>query len=303
MNPKYKCLYCQYTASRLWNLKRHLQSVHCNNKLNDCGNSDDIIQHHQYKYQQSQEQHQSLPYKKASSMRQPEFHTKSECSIHPSEYRSIQQHQQTFDEEQKSRNGSNQFQGYHITYDETKSRDEIIQEKQQQLFEYDKNIVEDKYDENLEIRRRYFIDLCSLNEWDIIRHMSECSDKYISVICEACDNLLLNKEIRRKPWYEYITVLANENENIQYKRRILQEKGIELVYLINTLILPSLMKTIKHPQLLSNENARRFKNASTQYSDHDRSYSQMSYDATKSRDENCKKKNPVVITSKGVFIL
>ena len=196
MNPKHKCLYCQYTATRLWNLKRHLQSVHRNNKLNDCGNSEDIIQHHQYKCQQSQEQHQLLPFKKASSMRQPEFHTKSECPIHPSEYRSIQQHQQTFDDEQKSRNGSNQFQGHHNTYDGTISRDEIIQEKH-----------------------------------------------------------------------------------------------------------PPMMKAVTCHQLLSDEYAGRFEDASTQYSNHDMSYSQMSHDATKSRDENCKKRKPIVINSKGVFIL
>ena len=264
MKSKYKCPFCQYMSLKKWNIKKHVNNVH------------GIRNYPNGSIQRANKNNQN--------MRQPEFCTKCECPNHSSEYRSIQQHKQTFDDEQKSRNGLNQFQGHHVTYDGTISRDEIIQEKQQQLFEYDKNIVEDKYDENLEIRRRYFIDLCSLNEWDIIRHMSECSDKNINVICEACDNLLLNKEIRRKPWYEYITVLANENENIQYKRRILQEKGIELVYLINTLILPSLMKTIKRRQLRSNEKVRRFKDASTQYLDNDISYSQISYDAKKSSE-------------------
>ena len=159
-----------------WNVKKHVKNVHgIKNFSNTNIKKVNIDQ---------------------QNMRQPEFHTKSECRNHSSEYRSIQQHQQTFDDEQKSRNGSNQFQSHHITYDGTISRDEIIQEKH-----------------------------------------------------------------------------------------------------------PPLMKTISCCQLQPNEYAQRFEDASTQYSNHDMSYSQMSHDATKSRDENCKKRKPIVINSKGVFIL
>ena len=47
------------------------------------------------------------------------------------------------------------------------------------------------------------------------------------------------------------------------------------------------MKTIACHQLVSDEYE----------------YDQMPYDATKPRDENCKKRKPIVINSKGVFIL
>ena len=58
MKPKHKCLYCQHTASRMWNLKRHMQSVHGIQKTNNYVNSDDVIPHYQSKYQLSQEEHQ-----------------------------------------------------------------------------------------------------------------------------------------------------------------------------------------------------------------------------------------------------
>ena len=176
MKSKYKCPFCQYMSLKKWNIKKHVNNVHgIKNFPNES-------------IQKANIDHQN--------MWEQEFHTISEYPIHSSEYRSIQQHQQTLDDDQKSRNGSNQFQGPHIMYDGTISRDEIIQE----------------------------------------RH-------------------------------------------------------------------PPLMKTITCHQLLSNEYAQRFEDASTQYSNHDMSYSQMSHDATKSRDENCKKRKPTVINSKGVFIL
>ena len=176
MNSKYQCPYCQYMSLRKWNVENHVRNVHgIRNFPNGSIQRANIDQ---------------------QNMRQPEFHTKSECPIHSSEYRSIQQHQQTFDDEQRSSNGSNQFQRHYITYDETKSRDEIFQEKH-----------------------------------------------------------------------------------------------------------PPLMKTVTCHQLLSDEYSQRFEDASNQYSNHDMSYSQMSHDATKSRDENCKKRKPIVINSKGVFIL
>ena len=58
MKLKHKCLYCQQTASRMWNLKRHMQSVHGIKKSNSYANSDDVIPHYQSKYQPSKEEHQ-----------------------------------------------------------------------------------------------------------------------------------------------------------------------------------------------------------------------------------------------------
>ena len=160
MKCKYQCPYCQYMSLKKWNIERHVKNIHGIKNFPNGNHAKPNINH--------------------QNMRQPEFHIKSECPIHSSENRSIQQHQQTFDDEQKSRNGSNQFQGHHITYDGTISRDEIIQEKH-----------------------------------------------------------------------------------------------------------PPLMKTIACHQLVSDEYE----------------YDQLPYDATKSRDENCKKRKPIVINSKGVFIL
>ena len=160
MKFKYQCPFCQYMSLKKWNIKKHVNNVH--GKKNFPNGS---IQRANIDQQ---------------NMRQPGFHTKSECPIHSSEYRSIQQHQQTFDDEQRYSNGTNQFQRHYNIYDETKSRDEIIQEKH-----------------------------------------------------------------------------------------------------------PSLMKTIACHQLVSDEYE----------------YDQMPYDATKSRDESCKKRKPIVINSKGGFIL
>ena len=211
MESKYQCPYCKYMSLKKWNVKKHVNNVH---GIKNFPNANIKIANIDQQ-----------------NMRQPEIHTKSECPIHTSEYRSIQEHQ----DNQKSRNISTQFSNQCITYDETKPRHEIIQHPQ--FSEYDRNIVE-----VLETRRRCFMDLCSLSKWDMIRHMT--SDQYINLIIEACYNLSHYGEIRRKPYYKYITILANEN--VQYKRRILKEKGSEIVCLINFFILPSLEKSIEN---------------------------------------------------------
>ena len=110
MKPKHKCLYCQHTASRMWNLKRHMQSVHGIQKSNNYANSDDVIPHYQSKYQPSQEEHQyGKRFKDAST--------------------------------QYSKNDINHST---IPLVVTKTADQIIQEKETHLFEYDRNIYEDK---------------------------------------------------------------------------------------------------------------------------------------------------------------
>ena len=205
MKLKHKCLYCQHTASRMWNLRRHIQSVHGIEKSNSYANSDDVIPHHQSKYQPSQDEAQyGKRYKDASTKY-------SENDINHST----------------------------VPLDTTNTADQMIQKKEAQLFEYDSNIVE-----VLESKRRCFENLCSLSKWDMIRHM--ISDQYINLIIEACRNLSYCDEIRRRPYYNYLLILANENENVQYKRRILQEKGPEIVCLINSFILPLLARSIEN---------------------------------------------------------
>ena len=119
MKPKHKCLYCQHTASRMWNLKRHMQSVHGIQKTNNYVNSDDVIPHYQSKYQPSQEEHQyGKRFKDAST--------------------------------QYSENDINHST---IPYDATNTADQKSQEKEAQLFEYDRNIYEDKSVENCKKRK------------------------------------------------------------------------------------------------------------------------------------------------------
>ena len=117
MKLKHKCLYCQHTTSRMWNLKRHMQSVHGIQKTNNYANSDDVIPHYQSKYQPSQEEHQyGKRFKDAST--------------------------------QYSENDINHST---IPLVVTNTADQIIQ--QPQLFEYDRNIYEDKSVENCKKRK------------------------------------------------------------------------------------------------------------------------------------------------------
>ena len=119
MKLKHKCLYCQHITSRMWNLKRHMQSVHGIKKSNSYAKSDDGIPHYQSKYQPSQEEHQyGKRFKDAST--------------------------------QYSKNDINHST---IPLVVTKTADQIIQEKETHLFEYDRNIYEDKSVENCKKRK------------------------------------------------------------------------------------------------------------------------------------------------------
>ena len=120
MKLKHKCLYCQHTTSRMWNLKRHMQSVHDIKKSNSYAKSDDGIPHYQSKYQPSQEEHQ---YGKRFQDASTQY---SENDINHST----------------------------IPLDATNTGDQIIQEKEAQLFEYDRNIYEDKSVENCKKRKQ-----------------------------------------------------------------------------------------------------------------------------------------------------
>ena len=103
----------------MWNLKRHMQSVHGIKKSNSYANSDDGIPHYQSKYQPSQEEHQyGKRFKDAST--------------------------------QYSENDINHST---IPLVVTNTADQIIQEKEAQLLEYDRNIYEDKSVENCKKRK------------------------------------------------------------------------------------------------------------------------------------------------------
>ena len=119
MKLKHKCLYCQHTTSRMWNLKRHMQSVHDIKKSNSYAKSDDGIPHYQSKYQPSQEEHQ---YGKRFNDASTQY---SENYINHST----------------------------IPLVVTKTADQIIQEKEAQFIEYDRNIYEDKSVENCKKRK------------------------------------------------------------------------------------------------------------------------------------------------------
>ena len=119
MKLKHKCLYCQHTTSRMWNLKRHMQSVHGIKKSNSYAKSDDVTPHYQSKYQPSQEEHQyGKRFKDAST--------------------------------QYSENDINHST---IPLVVTNTADQIIQEKEAQFIEYDRNIYEDKSVENCKKRK------------------------------------------------------------------------------------------------------------------------------------------------------
>ena len=205
MKLKHKCLYCQHTTSRMWNLKRHMQSVHGIKKSNSYAKSDDGIPHYQSKYQPSQEEHQyGKRFKDAST--------------------------------QYSENDINHST---IPLVVTNTANEIMQEKQSEI-EYYRNIVE-----SLESKKKYFIDLCSLSESDMQNYMRQCPDKDIQLICEACQRLHLYDDLKRDSLYKFIIALADKNVKVQYKRYILDSVGAELISLIRYFIIPLLKETIE----------------------------------------------------------
>ena len=128
---------------------------------------------------------------------------------------------------------------YDRKYDEAKPRHEIMQEKQAEI-EYYKNIIE-----SLESKKKYFIDLCSLSKSDVQNYMRQCSDKDIQLICEACQRLHLYDDLKRDSLYKFIIALADKNVKVQYKRYILDSVGAELISLIQYFILPLLKETIE----------------------------------------------------------
>ena len=213
MESKYQCPYCQYMSLKKWNIDRYVKNVH---GIKDFPYGNDVS---------SNIDHQNI--------NQPTY------GNHSSEYRSIQEQQQSFSHDQKSRNISTQCPDHHITYDETKPRHEIMQENQAEI-EYYRNTID-----SLESKKKYFIDLCSLSKSDMQNYMRQCSDKDIHLICEACQRLHLYDDLKGDSLYKFIIALADKNVKVQYKRYILDSVGAELISLIRYFIIPLLKETIE----------------------------------------------------------
>ena len=107
---------------------------------------------------------------------------------------------------------------------------------------------------HLKKRLSYFKALRGLCKKDIKQYMLECEDQLIHVICEACFNLCHHHAVKdeeitckeREPFDVYIKKLANEKVPVEYKREILQKIGAEIVYLIDSSIIPLLKEKTKN---------------------------------------------------------
>ena len=147
MNSKYQCPYCQYLSLRKWNLKTHVRNVH---GIETFLNGSNV-----------------KPHIDQQNIRKPP------CPIHSSENRSNQEQQHDFithyqpnyqpsqEEHQygkRFKDASTQYSENDINHSTiplvvTNTADQIIQEKEAQLFEYDRNIYEDKSVENCNKRK------------------------------------------------------------------------------------------------------------------------------------------------------
>ena len=136
MKSKYQCPYCQYISLKKWNIERHVKNIHCMKNFPDRNNVKPNIE--------------------SQNTRQPS------CPIHSSEYRSNQQHQHDVIPHQygkRFKDASTQYSENDINHSKiplvvTNTADQIIQEKDAQLFEYDRNTYEDKSVENCEKRKQ-----------------------------------------------------------------------------------------------------------------------------------------------------
>ena len=147
MESKYQCPYCQYMSLKKWNIDRHVKNVHRVKNFHD--------------------RNSVKPNIDPQNIRQPS------CPIHTSQYRSIQEHQHDFIPHYQSKYqpsqedhqydkrfkdastqySENDINHYTIPLVVTNTADQIIQEKEAQLFEYDRNIYEDKSVENCKKRK------------------------------------------------------------------------------------------------------------------------------------------------------
>ena len=107
---------------------------------------------------------------------------------------------------------------------------------------------------HLKKRVSYFKALRGLCKKDIKQYMDECPDTLIHVICEACYNLCHHRALKdeditcreREPFNVYINKLASKKVPVQFKREILQKIGAEIVYLIDSSVLPLLKEYTKN---------------------------------------------------------
>ena len=147
MKSKYQCPYCQYISLKKWNIERHVKNIHCMKNFPDRNN---------VKLNIDPQNIRLLP-----------------CPIHSSDYRPNQEQQhdvithyqsnyQPSQEEHKYgkrfKDASTQYSKNDINHSTiplvvTKTADQIIQEKETHLFEYDRNIYEDKSVENCKKRK------------------------------------------------------------------------------------------------------------------------------------------------------
>ena len=294
MESKYQCPYCQYMSLKKWNIDRHVKNIHRVKNFPDRNN---------VKLNIDPQNIRQLP-----------------CPIHSSDYRPNQEQQHDviphyhskYQPSQEEHQYGKRFKDASTQYSEndinhstiplvvTNTANEIMQEKQAEI-EYYRNIVE-----SLESKKKYFIDLCSLSESDMQNYMRQCPDKDIQLICEACQRLHLYDDLKRDSLYKFIIALADKNVKVPYKRYILQSVGAELLSLIKYFIIPLLNETIEQDSNKSFHYSTTPLGATNTVDQIIQQPQFFEYDRNIYEDksvENCKKRKPIVITSKGVFIL
>ena len=147
MKSKYQCPHCQYMSLKKWNIDRHVKNVHRVKNFPDRNNV--------------------KPNKDPQNIRQ------LTCPIHSSDYRSNQEqqhdviphYQSKYEPSQEKHQYGKRFKDVSTQYSKndinhstiplvvSNTADEIIQEKEAHLFEYDRNIYEDKSVENCKKRK------------------------------------------------------------------------------------------------------------------------------------------------------
>ena len=151
MESKYQCPYCKYMSLKKWNVKKHVRNVH---RIKNFPNANIKIANIDQQ-----------------NMRQPP------CPIHSSEYRSNQEqqhdviphYQSKYQPSQEEHQYGKRFKDASTQYSEndinhstiplvvTNTVDQIIQEKEAQLLEYDRNIYGGKSVENCKKRKAVVI--------------------------------------------------------------------------------------------------------------------------------------------------
>ena len=147
MESKYQCPYCQYMSLKKWNIDRHVKNIHRVKNFPDRNN---------VKLNIDPQNIRQLP-----------------CPIHSSDYRPNQEQQHDviphyhskYQPSQEEHQYGKRFKDASTQYSEndinhstiplvvTNTADQIIQEKEAQFIEYDRNIYEDKSVENCKKRK------------------------------------------------------------------------------------------------------------------------------------------------------